>query len=334
MGVAGRAIVRSGDTGFKETLIHIKKPILKIPSLAIHLQSSEQRASLKINKEDHIIPMLGLIDDNLNNAGTSDARHHSSFMNAIAENAGCAPQDILDIELTLCDTQNAQIGGVADDFVFSPRLDNQMHCFTSLEALCNHCDSNELEADEDCSVVVLFDHEECGSQSNVGAGSPIMRDAVVRISGVFTNDPEIFHISLNKSILFSADGAHAVCPNYMSVHDKLHSPRLGEGTVIKTNDNQRYATNGVTGFLVRELARKHNIKVQEFMVRNDCPCGTTIGPIIAANTGIRTVDIGVPQWSMHSIRETCSVNDIASNLQLLTAFFKDIRKIDKSLSTL
>jgi aspartyl aminopeptidase len=353
LGIAGRCIVRLADGKLEQRLVHITAPILHIPTLAIHLQSGDERAAFKINNEDHLMPMLGLIDSNLNapsaGAGTGagagavgaslDARHAPELLRRLAADIKCEPAAIVDLELTLCDTQPANVGGNAGEFIFSPRLDNQMHCFTAIEALAEYVDKSGLEGDEDCSVVALFDHEEVGSQSTTGAGSPVMRDSVQRIGNCFvtpgtSNPEELLQIGLSKSLLISADGAHAVHPNYASKHEKEHSPKLGAGTVIKTNDNQRYATNGVTGFFVRELARRNNLPIQEFCVRNDCPCGTTIGPIVAALTGIRTVDLGTPQLSMHSIRETCAVADLHSNYQLLLAFFKEGRVVDKLLQPL
>ena len=126
----------------------------------------------------------------------------------------------------------------------------------------------------------------------------------------------------------SADSAHAVHPNYAEKHQAAHAPILNKGTVIKTNDNQRYATNGDSGFVVRELARIAPIDVQEFMVKNDCPCGSTIGPIVASKTGVRTVDLGIPQLSMHSIRETVGCDDVRSNFVLFNTFFRFFREID------
>lgn len=185
------------------------------------------------------------------------------------------------------------------------------------------------------SIAVLFDHEEVGSDSASGAGSPIMRDAVIRISECFaaSTDSELFKVGISKSLVLSADAAHGIHPNYASKHESKHQPKLGAGTVIKTNSNQRYATNAVTGFIVRELCRRNDIPVQEFVVRNDCPCGSTIGPIIATNTGMRTVDIGIPQLSMHSIRETCNTVDLYTNYQLMLAFYKEGRKVDDMLKS-
>jgi len=335
LGVAGRAIVRAEEGKYEQRLVHIRRPILRVPTLCIHLQSAEERGALTINKETHLLPIMGLIEKSLNRDDEGlDGRHTPELLQELATEIGCDAKAIVDLELTLCDTQPPTVGGKNDEFVFSPRLDNQMHCFTSIEALSEYAESGALEADADVSVVVLFDHEECGSQSAVGAGSPIMSDAVERISFCFDADPEALKVSISKSLLLSADGAHAVHPNYASKHETEHAPKMGAGTVIKTNDNQRYATNAVTGFVVRELARRHDIPIQEFVVRNDCPCGTTIGPIIAANTGIRTVDIGCPQLSMHSIRETCAVDDLFTNYKLLKAFYEEGIEVDRSLKGL
>jgi aspartyl aminopeptidase len=215
----------------------------------------------------------------------------------------------------LFDTQPACLGGIKDEFVYSARLDNQATCFVSIESLIAHTNSEIFENDVDISMVCLFDHEEVGSQSSHGAGSPVISEAVRRISTALSNnpgtlDPDLYSASLRKSFLFSVDQAHALHPNFPSKHEKNHAPLMNKGVVMKTNQNQRYTTNSVTGFVVRELVRKAGVTpVQEFVVRNDCPCGSTIGPIIAANTGIRAVDAGMPQLSMHSCREVMGIVD-------------------------
>ena len=195
---------------------------------------------------------------------------------------------MMDFEMTLCDTQPSQIWGLGRELVSGPRLDNQMHCFTALRALLHHAASAPATA-ADVSLIALFDHEEVGSDSSSGACGPIMGEAMQRVSSCFAPDAphaaaEALHASTRRSFCMSADSAHAVHPNYASRHEPAHAPTLNKGTVIKTNDNQRYATNGDTGFVVRELARLAGIDVQEFMVKNDCPCGSTIGPLLSSKT--------------------------------------------------
>ena len=129
----------------------------------------------------------------------------------------------------------------------------------------------------------------------------------------------------------SVDMAHAVHPNYASKHDKSHSPAMNSGIVIKSNANQRYATSGISGFIARELGRRGKVPIQEFAVRNDCPCGSTIGPILSTQLGIRAVDLGMPQLSMHSIREMMGCADLTHAYNLFTTFYKDFRSIDDNL---
>ena len=156
-------------------------------------------------------------------------------------------KDIVDFELSLFDTQNAALTGASSEFLCGSRIDNLASCFVALEALQTHASSGELSNDEDISMIALFDHEEVGSGSVAGAGSPIMRDAVVRISEALTGSSEgseVFKVALSKSLIFSVDMAHAIHPNYASKHESRLAPKMNNGVVIKSNANQRYATNG------------------------------------------------------------------------------------------
>jgi len=239
----------------------------------------------------------------------------------------------MDFELTLCDTQPSQTWGLCGELLSAPRLDNLLHCFTSLRALLSRAAGAPPSASDVC-MIALFDHEEVGSESSTGAGGPLMSESMQRVSSCFAGDgpheaAERLLVSTRRSFLVSADTAHAVHPNYAEKHQSAHAPKLNAGTVIKTNDNQRYATNGDTGFVVREIARLAGVQIQEFMVKNDCPCGSTIGPLIAARTGLRTVDLGAACWSMHSIRETIGVADIENSFVLFCTFFSSFAALDK-----
>ncbi len=132
-------------------------------------------------------------------------------------------------------------------------------------------------------------------------------------------------------MIMSVDMAHAVHPNYAAKHEKMHSPMMNSGLVIKTNSNQRYATSGTTAFIVRELARQAALPIQEFAVKNDCACGSTIGPTLSTNTGIRAIDVGMPMLAMHSIREMMGCKDLTYAHQLFRAFLQNFRSIDAQL---
>jgi len=327
--LAGCVIVSKQEGGFERRLVHIKRPILRVPSLCIHLQTAEERQKFAPNKETHLQPILAMFEESLNKSDTTlDPRHCPSLLTLLGSELGVAPDRIQDLELSLCDTQPGAIWGLNQHFLSSPRLDNQVHCYTGLMALLEH--SKDISADTGVAMLCCFDHEEVGSDSAVGAGSPIMSEAMSRVLGCFDSSDEMLKVTIRNSFLVSADVAHAIHPNYHDKHDKNHGPLLNKGTVIKTNSNQRYATNAETGFLLRELARRAGAPVQEFVVRNDCPCGSTIGPIISARTGLRTVDLGVPSLSMHSIRETMGVQDVVTNSQLFTTFYREFGALDRS----
>lgn len=331
--LAGSVIVRNrASGGFERKLVHVQRPLLRVPSLCIHLQSAEERKAFAPNKETHLQPILAMVQADLNKEDKG-GRHSSSLLNILSTELSCDPEDIMDMELSLCDTQPGQVWGASNEFLSSPRLDNQSHCYTGLAALLAH--SSDLSEDTGVSMVVCFDHEEVGSDSTVGAGSPMMGEAVSRVLSCLAGpllSVDLERVSLRRSFLVSADVAHAVHPNYSEKHEANHRPTLNKGTVLKSNSNQRYATNAETGFLLREIARRAEVPVQEFVVRNDCPCGSTIGPIIASKTGIRTVDLGVPSLSMHSIRETMGVEDVASNIKLFETFFREFGALDNSCS--
>eukprot|EP01038_Epipyxis_sp_PR26KG_P007303 gene7303-9950_t len=360
LSIAGRVLVKSinsnGDLSFNHKLVKVNEPVLRIPNLCIHLRSADERESFKINKEDHLIPILceevkkslsiGNNTSSNNSSSTPDKEEPSQWsqsqepelLSLIANQLKCDSDDIVDFELSLFDTQKATLSGYKSEFLCSSRIDNLASCFVTLEALLSYANDG-LDNEEEISILGLFDHEEVGSESYAGAGSNLIADSIARISQSLYNDGnhhaanELHQIALAKSFILSVDMAHAVHPNYASKHEKNHSPMMNSGVVIKSNSNQRYATSGITGFITRELARQAGVPIQEFAVRNDCPCGSTIGPILSSKTGIRAVDLGMPQLSMHSIREMMGASDLNFAHKLFTSFLKDFRKIDDSLKS-
>ena len=356
LGISGRVLVRCNDdstSSIQQRLVKLDRAILRVPNLAIHLQTAKDREAFKVNKEDHLSPILAMeakksltgaavsnldekeddeSDEDEDEDDDSDADESNSenetaveedgwteyqeplLLQLLSEELGVDTSDIADFELNLFDIQKANLGGAFSEFVHSARLDNLASCFLAVQALVEHVNDGCLDDDEDISMIVLYDHEEVGSTSAVGAASPIMGEAVRRISAAIHSDSnsneDTLDATLRKSFVLSVDQAHAVHPNYAAKHEISHQPKMNEGMVIKRNSNQRYATTAVTGFLVREIAKRAGLPpVQEFIVRQDCGCGSTIGPLISSATGIRAIDMGCPQLSMHSIRETMGVCD-------------------------
>ena len=355
LGVAGRVLVKRGSSTTSHELVKIDRPIMRISSLAIHLDRS-LNDGFKVNFQRHMAPIisdevdkqLGVGDvkpgtDELN-TGTQDnkrvktsaeEKHCPVLLELLAGELNCEVSDILDFELQLCDTQRSAIGGAKNEYVFSGRLDNLQSCHASLCALIKASTYTSLANETHTRMMVHYDHEEVGSDSAQGAGSSMTDDALRRITRSLARnskgDGDLEEISRRNSFLVSADMAHAVHPNYSDRHEPGHKPKFGNGVVIKHNANQRYATDAITGWLFRELGEKVGVPVQEFVVRSDLGCGSTIGPTLSTNTGIRTVDVGPPQLSMHSVREMCSSKDVAHSINHYQSVFENFSTLDKTL---
>lgn len=347
--LAGRVIikeVKDGSVSYSHKLVRIEEPIMRIPTLAIHLDRSVSEG-FKVNTHSHLIPVLatsikgeiqklagenGPVESN-EKRNIDKKKHHPVLLQLIANQACCEPDEICDFELQVCDTQPSLVGGAMKEFIFSGRLDNLCMSFCSLKALIESTSAeSSLDDESGVRMVALFDHEEVGSNSAQGAGSPAMLDALSRITKSFnSSDSKLLEKAIQRSFLVSADMAHALHPNYMDKHEENHQPKLHGGLVIKHNANQRYATNAITSFIFREIAERHDLPIQDFVVRNDMPCGSTIGPILASGVGIRTVDVGAPQLSMHSIREMCAVDDAKHSFEHFKAYFDEFTQLDAKI---
>jgi len=332
--IAGR-VFHNKEGAISDSLIHVKRPILKVPNLCIHLARSDR----VVNKETHTAPILATeLFENALNKESEGAKikdetkvkeeHHSSFVRLICEEIGCKPEDLLDMELMLADTQPASTGGLHDEFIFAPRLDNLFNTYCAIAALTLSCENESLKDERYIRMINLYDNEEVGSQSAQGAGSMLTENVLRRVCECLESS---FEQSIANSFLLSADQAHAIHPNYPGKHEENHKPSLHGGPVVKINSNQRYATTSESSSILRVIAKKCDVPLQKVCVRNDSPCGSTIGPILAAKLGMRTLDIGGPQLSMHSIRETCCTSSVQQSIDLYSNFFIELPKIDEAL---
>ncbi|XP_077235795.1 Zn-dependent exopeptidases superfamily protein isoform X2 [Tasmannia lanceolata] len=335
LSVAGRAILKAGDGSFIHKLVKVKKPLLRVPTLAIHLDRSVNTDGFKPNLETHLVPLLATKHEETSTKPEEKTTHHPLLMQVLSDELGCCANEIVSIELNVCDTQPSCLGGGNNEFIFSGRLDNLASSYCAFRALVDSCQLPEdLSNEHAIRMVALFDNEEVGSNSLQGAGAPTMFQAMRRIVDCLAQEyvgEGGFERAIRESFLVSADMAHGVHPNFVDKHEEHHRPQLQKGLVIKHNANQRYATSAVTAFLFKEVAAIHNLPTQEFVVRNDMGCGSTIGPILASGVGIRTVDCGIAQLSMHSVREMCGKEDIDIAYKHFKAYFQTFSSIDKKL---
>ncbi|OTA61992.1 peptidase M18, aminopeptidase I [Hypoxylon sp. EC38] len=371
LSIAGRVLVKDGKGNFAQKLVKVNRPIIRIPTLAIHLDRSSE---FNPNKETELFPIAGMVAAELNRTGQNSApdssgteahseetfqplkemteRHHPYIIELIAEHAGVQVTDVVDFEMVLYDVQKSCLGGLNEEFIYSARLDNLNMTYCSVMGLIESISSTSLDNETSIRLITCFDHEEIGSTSAQGADSDLLPAVVRRLSilaggrhGDSSSDKSWEHVSSNPDIdlstafeqtmaasfLVSADMAHSVHPNYVGKYESNHQPEMNKGTVIKINANQRYATNSPGIVLLQEMAKRAGVPLQLFVVRNDSPCGSTIGPMLSAKLGVRTLDLGNPQLSMHSIRETGGTYDVEHAIKLFDAYFSNYSDLESKI---
>jgi len=297
LSLAGRVSYLDANEKIQSTLINVSKPIAVIPSLAIHLDDKANKERT-VNKQTDICPVLS----------TNEDFDFDDFIKWQLANNGI--EDVKEIyasELSFYDTQKAEFVGLRSDFIASARLDNLLSCYTGMVSICS------INADKPM-LFIASDHEEVGSESVSGAGGSFLENTLHRMF----DDYEEYMQMTRSSLMISADNAHAIHPNYPAKHDNNHAPHINKGVVIKVNANQRYASNDKTIAKFKLAASSLHVKLQNFVTRSDMGCGSTIGPITATRIGIDTIDVGLPTWAMHSIRELAGSDDAHSLYKILT----------------
>lgn len=298
LGVSGRLSVRAGAT-LSDRLVRIDEPVLRVPQLAIHL--AEDRKAVSLDPQRHVNAVWG--------TGAAPP-----FLSYVAERAGVTAADVLGFDLMTHDLAPSRLTGVDGEFVSAPRLDNQATCYAGLAAFL------AAEPTEQLPVLALFDHEEVGSTSDHGAQSDLLLSTLERIVLAGGGDRQDFLRRLAGSMLASGDMAHATHPNYPERHEPGHPIAVNAGPVLKVHPNLRYATDGRTAAAFALACAQAGVDLQRYEHRADLPCGSTIGPMSAARTGIPTVDVGAAQLAMHSARELMGAHDVGAYAAALQAF--------------
>lgn len=311
LGLAGRvSLVHEGVA--RTVLVDLRRPLARIPSLAIHLQREIRSDGLRLNEQNHLPPVYGL------ESAPELQRLLAQAVGAELD-ADVDPDALAAWDLMLYDLCGASVAGAAGEFLCSARLDNLASSHAGLSALVRAAAAGPAPFTR---VVALHDHEEVGSRSATGAAGSFLLDVVERLAALTGGgDPQARLRALAQSRLVSADMAHAVHPNHPDRHEPGHRPQLGGGPVIKVNANQSYASDAETAAEFAALCRSLDVPYQHFVTRSDLACGSTIGPISAARVGLRTVDVGNPMLAMHSCREMAATADVAPMIRVLAGFF-------------
>lgn len=299
LGISGRLSIRAGDS-LEHRLIRIDEPILRVPQLAIHL--SEDRKGVSLDPQRHVNAVWGV--------GGSVR----SFLGYVAERAEVAEDAVLAADLMTHDLAPSTLVGADRELVSAPRLDNQATCYAGLEALL------AAQPGDVVPVLALFDHEEVGSTSDHGAQSELLPTVLERITLAAGGHREDLLRRMSGSVVASGDMAHATHPNYPERHEPGHLIEVNAGPVLKVQPNLRYATDGRTAAAFALACAQAGVPMQRYEHRADLPCGSTIGPMTSARTGIPTVDVGAAQLAMHSARELMGADDVAAYSAALQAF--------------
>lgn len=308
LSIAGRVIVKGENSFFPRTVkIKIDEPLLTIPNLAIH-QNREVNNGVKIDKQNDVLPVISLINKNFEREGYLER--------VILEKTGIKKEDIIDFDLYLYATEKGCLLGANEEFMSSPKIDNLASVYTGLIGL--------LEAEENqdrINIFVAFDNEEIGSATKQGADSNYLLNTLERISLALGLSRGDFLQMLESSYILSADAAHAAHPAHLGKTDPTNRGKINEGISIKISAKQKYTSDGYSIAVIKQLIEGTEIQIQPFVNESNELGGSTIGPISSTHLDIDGVDLGVPMFAMHSVRELCGIFDVFYLKELAKEFF-------------
>jgi aspartyl aminopeptidase len=308
LGLAGRVVVRTPD-GAAARLIRVHRPVLRVPQLAIHLDRDMRTEGLKLDPQQHLVPIWSL--------GTPQA---GAFRDFVAAELDVPPGDVLTHDVVTYDLTGGILAGASEEFVSSARLDDLGCVHSSVTALAAVAGVAGQPAPQHISALVLFDHEEVGSRAVTGAAGAWLGRQLERTVLARGGTRDEFLRAIAGSLHVSADMTHATHPNYADRHEPDHQIALGGGPVVKVSANVNYATDAPTHAAFLLAAEQAGVPVQIFVNKSGMRTGSSIGPIVAAGLAMPTVDVGIPALAMHSARELCGAADPGMLIAALSAF--------------
>ena len=303
LGVSGRVVIRK-EGEIQSHTVDLARPIAIIPNAAIHINRSVNK-DFEYNAQKHLQAFLGLHDSGIN-----------PIYELISKELNIKLDDILADDLYFYDLQKAALAGAGQELLISGRLDNLAMTHAILMGILS------AKKPDKTAMALFFDHEEIGSRTPQGADSTLLAELTERICLALGHSRDEYYRALRHSFLISADMAHAFHPAYAEKYEADYSTQLNKGPVIKLNANHRYASTADSSAFFIDLCEKAQVPYQRFLVPSDMPCGSTVGPMLSAQPGLCAIDIGNPMWAMHSVRETCGVEDHISLIKVLKHYYQ------------
>ena len=304
LGIAGKVLYLDKKGASHEALVNIQTSPCTIAQLAIHLDREVNEKGLQLNKQEHLAAIAGI-------------HKEGHYLHSLLKEQ-IPLKEILAHDLFLYPLEEASLIGKNGELLAGYRMDS----LASVYAILSSFLEKQKPHPTILQMIAFFDHEEIGSGTATGAESPFFSHLLERIMLNLKIDREEYLRIIQRSLCISVDLGHSVHPNYPEKHDPNHKPHLGDGVLIKTHAQKKYATDVTSVRKVLETAKKEKIPFNMISTRNDIPSGSTLGPIHATLTGIPTVDIGIGQLSMHSARELIATADLNALKALLTALMK------------
>ncbi|MGR9000344.1 MAG: M18 family aminopeptidase [Gammaproteobacteria bacterium] len=309
LSLAGRISYKNEKGEIAGLLLKFDQPLLRLPNLAIHMNRTVNEDGLKLHRQNELPLILSVL--------TEECIPQARFSALLQQQSGIDEARILSWDLAVYDTQIGAFWGSNNEFYADSQLDNLASCHAALQALLD----NNVLATDNTLVCAFFDHEEIGSESNKGADGSFFTDVLQRIALASEINREEFARALAKSFMISADMAHAYQPSFPLAYDPDHKITVNRGPVIKVNANHRYSSESVSQAMFADWCEQAGVPYQIYSHRSDLSCGSTIGPITSARSGIRAVDVGCPMWAMHSIRESAGVLDHDYMIRVMKSFY-------------
>ncbi|KAK9481042.1 peptidase M18 [Lipomyces japonicus] len=333
LGLGGRVVVKRADGVIQTKLLHIPYPVARIPTLAPHFGAP---ANGPFNLETNTTPIIALEPNDPSenelrpdevNAPLAD-KHNIRLLRVVAEEVGVKVADVLNFDLELFDTQKGVVGGLEQDFLFCPRIDDKICSFAAVHGFINSADEAAATS-SGINAVALFDNEEIGSLLKQGAKGGLLEGSIARIVDSLGNGTTLQQTYAN-SFLVSADVIHAVNPNFTNVYLPYHTPKLNVGVTVSCDPNGHMTSDAESIAFLEEIARRTGNVLQYFQIRNDSRSGGTVGPMLSSSMGCRAIDMGIPQLAMHSIRACTGSKDVPLGVKIFQAFYEEWEDVDYS----